>query len=1214
MKILKIRIHNLNSLKDRQQTIDFTKSPFVEAGLFVITGETGAGKTTILDAITLALYGRVPRDCDPKALMTHHTIECAAEVEFLAAQKRYRAKWSVRKARTGKTQNPKRELADISEHEEGMILTTKNREIDTQIETITGLDYQRFLRSVMLAQGEFAAFLKANKNERGALLERITGTDEYSVFSEKAYQKAKQEADTLSQLKAKIDEEKLLTDDQKIEYQNQVENYAVEIQKLQKVQYQTEQIIRWFQRIQELENTQKLLLEKQQITTQKTVNFAPKKQQLERHILAQPFIADFKNLTNDQKIIQLKITENQEFSTKIKNLVTEFEGQEIDLKQKTEAEENALAQHQNSVELINEIISMDERIKNLKTQVQSEQKKYEIAWAESQKNTKLKQVKTNEFLAKKSAFEKLQQWLSEHEIDKDLEKKLPLAKALLEQAKKTKHERTQELEGQKRAEDKLQKLKLDKTKLENKQIQILAHYEALENELKGEQKIFQDLAQNRTLTEIRDKIRSQEQEAQILQKLLEYGQYFEKLEQQAQHLKAEINNLEIARTKNNKDLIISKKELETARQVLEDRHQIYLRGLQIKKYEKDRQKLEPHSPCPLCGSEHHPFVEAYILDSDKEKEAWKMQEKLVKDFDNQFNSLEKQLEKQNTDFANFEKQLQQIRHEQQETQAKFEVLSGAGQLAFKILEKYKIRDMLFASENSVKSENKLYQNLSELDEKIDTLQAQKIKITEQKSQAELELKTLVVQLENQQLELEKIAEKIKKINLQLTDYKLAIIAELQEFIALENSNDWVGAFADLEKRKEMYQAQSAEREPLKDALNVLAHEVKNLEDKIQIQTEELSQRQRELEIQRQELIQFEKLRHEKFGIKNPKAEQKRLAEAVEMTKKARELCAKSVRDLETELEKSKIIQLRLVREISDLEQQIKTNREVLVHKIQDAGFVQFQDFQEAILSVDKVESLQKEWENLKTEAVKMEQSIRDVAVNLEAERQKVLTEKRIEEIDLEQVMTKNRLELSQQKIGEIRQILKQQSEIEVRFGKIHEQIKAQEEVYQRWADLSDVIGSAKGDKFRVFAQGLTLSKLVGLANRHLSKLNPRYLIRRSKTEALELEILDTYQADNLRSMNTLSGGESFLVSLALALGLSDLAARKAKISSLFIDEGFGTLDSNTLETAVATLETLQATGKTIGVISHVQALKDRIFTQIQVEKLAGGVSTLKIIA
>ena len=156
-----------------------------------------------------------------------------------------------------------------------------------------------------------------------------------------------------------------------------------------------------------------------------------------------------------------------------------------------------------------------------------------------------------------------------------------------------------------------------------------------------------------------------------------------------------------------------------------------------------------------------------------------------------------------------------------------------------------------------------------------------------------------------------------------------------------------------------------------------------------------------------------------------------------------------------------------------------------------------------------------------------------------------------------------------------------------------------------WGYLNALIGSKEGDKFRKFAQGLTLDNLVHLANQQLTRLHGRYLLQRKASEALEVEVVDTWQADAVRDTRTLSGGESFLVSLALALALSDLVSHKTRIDSLFLDEGFGTLDSETLDTALDALDALNASGKTIGVISHVEAMKERIPVQIKVKKING---------
>ncbi|WP_449556642.1 exonuclease subunit SbcC [Huaxiibacter chinensis] len=189
--------------------------------------------------------------------------------------------------------------------------------------------------------------------------------------------------------------------------------------------------------------------------------------------------------------------------------------------------------------------------------------------------------------------------------------------------------------------------------------------------------------------------------------------------------------------------------------------------------------------------------------------------------------------------------------------------------------------------------------------------------------------------------------------------------------------------------------------------------------------------------------------------------------------------------------------------------------------------------------------------------------------------------------------------------GEIRQQLKQDSDNRQHQQSLMQQIEEASRQAEDWGYLNSLIGSSTGDRFRKFAQGLTLDNLVWLANQQLNRLHGRYLLQRKASDALELEVVDTWQADAVRDTRTLSGGESFLVSLALALALSDLVSHKTRIDSLFLDEGFGTLDSETLDTALDALDALNATGKTIGVISHVEAMKERIPVQIKVKKING---------
>jgi exonuclease SbcC len=192
--------------------------------------------------------------------------------------------------------------------------------------------------------------------------------------------------------------------------------------------------------------------------------------------------------------------------------------------------------------------------------------------------------------------------------------------------------------------------------------------------------------------------------------------------------------------------------------------------------------------------------------------------------------------------------------------------------------------------------------------------------------------------------------------------------------------------------------------------------------------------------------------------------------------------------------------------------------------------------------------------------------------------------------------------------------LKIDIELKERYKKIAKEFEEIKESFKLWEMLNSLIGSADGAKFAKFAQALTMEYLLLFANRHLNSLNPRYQIAQrdilDEKSTLDLVIIDRYQADFIRGVATLSGGESFLVSLALALGLSDLAGDNIKIETLFLDEGFGTLDAETLDTVLITLDSLVAKNKMIGVISHIEAIKSRIATQIEVKKDSSGVGYL----
>ena len=219
--------------------------------------------------------------------------------------------------------------------------------------------------------------------------------------------------------------------------------------------------------------------------------------------------------------------------------------------------------------------------------------------------------------------------------------------------------------------------------------------------------------------------------------------------------------------------------------------------------------------------------------------------------------------------------------------------------------------------------------------------------------------------------------------------------------------------------------------------------------------------------------------------------------------------------------------------------------------------------------------------------------------------------------DIDIVQTQNELDSYKKEkdellkeIGAIRTKIDTNQNEKQRYKKSLDSLNRANIELKRWDNLNELIGSHDGKKFRNFAQGLTFEIIIENANRVLETMSDRYYLVRDKDSPLELNIIDAYQASQIRSVKNLSGGESFIVSLALAIGLSKMVSGKVRVDSLFLDEGFGTLDDEAMDLALNTLSSLQAEGKLIGIISHIDKIKERISNKIELIPKSNGVSII----
>ncbi len=287
----------------------------------------------------------------------------------------------------------------------------------------------------------------------------------------------------------------------------------------------------------------------------------------------------------------------------------------------------------------------------------------------------------------------------------------------------------------------------------------------------------------------------------------------------------------------------------------------------------------------------------------------------------------------------------------------------------------------------------------------------------------------------------------------------------------------------------------------------------------------------------------------------------------------------------------------------------------LLSGLGEVGIASLQEAQRRLLTAEEYQNLRKEEKALdeRSQGIAAQQKENSKALS-EKSAARLFPDKSPEELNIKRNEAKTGFRQLVEEVGALQNILQTEEGNRNRFEEIVAGLERQRQEHRKWELLKQYIGDASGNMFSAFAQSLTLSNLIGLANARLSKLSDRYILEKPRSDVDGLYVLDTYQGNQSRAVSTLSGGETFTVSLALALALSDLASRNVRIESLFIDEGFGTLDAETLESAVSILERLQdESSKTVGVISHRQEMKERIPVQIQVEKGIDGNSTIRIV-
>lgn len=1292
MKILKITFENINSLKGKWQ-IDFCHPDFDHHSIFAITGATGSGKTTILDAICLALYGKTPRletiSQASNDLMTVGTSIASSEVVFKIHDKIYRAFWAQKRANKksdGKLQAIVREisiLTDPDNTDDAKILEDRPKEIKKFIENLLGMSMMQFTRSVMLVQGDFAAFLQSKAEDRGEILEQITGTKIYSEIGKAAYEKNKNQQDFLKNLQLKLGEIQLLEQTQfqtMLEQQEQLNLDNINLKLAIDESNRQLNLANEYQNItQQISHWQNML---QQCQTQMN-DFLPQKTQLEQAKIAKQIQPKYLQLQQvNQDILNNKQTLDERLA-KLPNLqqqYNEMQAQQKELDHKLQGLKN---QYEENRELFGKVRQLDHKIslnnqsyQNLQSSLNEQNQLIKNAEHQyTQLQSEQNHVRQNLNLINKEnhqhVFDNLTENLNFLNIKKEkiqfhVQKINDQTQSICE----TKNKLMNNMEQRNKLILEYTEVAQNITSLEKEQSELCDKINKIFNKnykatSDGQKTNYQQLEESyrKDLTQLHLDLRKANEKNQQYQQIQSLFERLALVQQQINTLKNELSEDQNSITSLTQQRANLQAKSEQAKQLQEQLRKDIELYQQISILKQQLTHLKDDEPCPLCGSTVHPFKEK-VMPEHVESEQFEKIKIMLQKADEEVENYLSKINNNEIDSARFESSISIKQNQLQKANEEFNALhANITQACQQISQHQPINQ-----QNILKLINQNTHSISQIENTISqgevgvlelqnkTHEVQKKYLAKEnifrngqyhRQQINQELNWLIEVIENAERELdllEQIFESIKNhLNPSfLIDWQnpdacglrhalTANLATLKQISANNNLPETIQLPTVGVQKSEFYinkieelqisiEEQVQRHKHLLDQQAMLERtdlqlqiKIQEVQKQAQQQNDQLQNLQQQIQLNQQHQQTLNTERFDLFADKDVELEESRLLDAIQHHQNAAEQLKQNGFQIHNDLQNVRLGIEHQQKQLEQLQQRQSQYKQQFQEDI-DGKFSNEEQFLSALLEESELMHLQNQQDYLEKN---LHQAVVCLKDNQQQQENLKLKQSDIDKID--QKILSDKLEQLQEKqaaqhqlLGKISEQLKNEQANRERHSVLLQNIQEQQKDNLVWEKLNLLIGSADGKKYRNFVQGLTLDLVLSHANRILKKMNDRYLLTHDYENIKPLEILvtDLHQGGVIRSSKNLSGGESFMVSLALALGLAQINSKKVQIESLFLDEGFGTLDEDALEMALSTLFELQQNGKSIGIISHVASLKERIDTQIMIEKQAGGTSVL----